>query len=125
MKPENNMIEVCHIGRIEEETKKEFHIMWVIDEEGCPACGVKTCYELKLPTFPLRLRCPHLKRFEWRYTASHIFHFLYMYDPKEKKSQPVKRTPEIPQNLAEEKKEITLETGQSDLFDFYEMEALQ
>lgn len=123
MKPGNNMIEVCHIGRIEEDTRKGFNTMWVVDEEGCPACGVKTCYELKLPTFPARLSCPHLKRFEWKYTTSYIFHYLY--DPKEKNRHPVKRTPEIPQNLAEEKKEITLETGQSDLFDFYEMEVLQ
>ena len=52
-------IRVGQFARIEEDKRSGFNAKFLVDRQGCPACGNITKYELKPPTMPAVSTCPH------------------------------------------------------------------
>ena len=78
-------IRVGQFARIEEDKRPGFHTKFLVDRQGCPACGNITKYELKPPTMPAVSVCEHCKGLEDGGKAlgsgEQIWIFNYTYTP--------------------------------------------
>ena len=79
---EEKPITVGQFARIEKDRRPGFGTRWLVDKQGCPACGNITKYELKPPTFPAVSSCKHFSRLTkkdgWK-EDTWIFEYTYVH----------------------------------------------
>lgn len=62
-----------------EKDKKRGLITYLIDKQGCPACGSRTIYELKPPYFPQVKACEHVRGLDRRNEEHGVYLVDYHY----------------------------------------------
>jgi hypothetical protein len=101
MKSRETPIRIGQFARIEEDKRPGFHTKFLVDRQGCPACGNITRYEVKPPTMPAVSTCEHCTGLENGGKAlgsgDEIWIFNYTYTPHTDKShsQAPKKDPDF------------------------------
>ena len=98
MKSRETPTRIGQFARIEEDKRPGFHTKFLVDRQGCPACGNITRYELKPPTMPAVSTCPHCtgpeeKKFSsgeptWMFNYTYIPQFEEKVQNKQKPKRP-------------------------------------
>ena len=116
-------LDVEQFLRKEKNPRKGFNNIWLVDRQGCPACGNRTTYELKPPNFPQVHVCEHVRGLDRRNEGDGIYLVKYHYlievikRPRKHRDNILGNIQAIPGRIRKKQKPI-----QKSLFDFDKIE---
>ena len=79
-------IDVGQLLQLEEDKRKGFNTKWLVDKQGCPACGNHTKYELKKPHLPQVSACEHVRNLTEQHEGIYVVRYHYQIEKKSKRS---------------------------------------
>ena len=113
---------VSHFLHKDKKKKSGFNITYMVDREGCPACGNRTIYELKPPYFPQIKACEHVRGLDRRNEEHGVYlvdyHYFKLVTKRRRKRNMLDDMLEI-QDRIKNKKPKRVQTS---LFDFDKIE---